>query len=59
MALQLKYEDFKVKTPIYDVVTNEKGRIVGYSAKIGLRGLPKIVFSVVQRLLDPETQRTL
>jgi len=59
-ALQLKYEDFKVKTPIYDVVTNEKGRIVGYSAKIGLKeGITeKSKFQVVQRLLDPETQRT-
>lgn len=59
-ALQLKYEDFKVKTPIYDVIANQKGNIVGYTAKIGLKeGITeKSKFQVIQRVIDPETQKT-
>ncbi|MBO5975196.1 MAG: hypothetical protein J6P95_05725 [Paludibacteraceae bacterium] len=59
-ALQLAYEDFKVKTPIYEILTNEKGKIIGYTAKIGLKeGITeKSSFQVVQRILDPETNRT-
>lgn len=59
-ALQLAYEDFKVKTPIYEVVTNNKGNVVGYTAKIGLKeGITeKSSFQVVQRILDPETNMT-
>ena len=59
-ALQLAYEDFKVKTPVYEIVTNEKGKIVGYTAKIGMKeGInEKSSFQVVQRLIDSETNRT-
>ena len=59
-ALQLAYEDFKVKTPVYEIVTNQKGKIVGYTAKIGMKeGITeKSSFQVVQRLIDPETNRT-
>ena len=59
-ALQLAYEDFKVKTPVYEVITNEKGKVVGYTAKIGMKeGITeKSSFQVVQRIIDPETNRT-
>lgn len=59
-ALQLKYEDFKVKTPIFNVITNQKGNVVGYNAKIGLKeGITeKSKFQVIQRIIDPETQKT-
>lgn len=59
-ALQLQYEDFKVKTPIYNVITNAKGSIVGYTAKIGLKEgvTEKSKFQVVQRMLDPATEKT-
>lgn len=59
-ALQLAYEDFKIKTPIYEIITNEKGKITGYTAKIGLKeGITeKSSFQVVQRILDPKTNRT-
>lgn len=59
-ALQLAYEDFKVKTPVYQVLTNEKGKIVGYAAKIGLKeGVDvKKKYQVVQRVQDPQTGRT-
>ena len=36
-ALQLQYEDFKVKTPVYEEVFNEKGKSLGYAVKIGLK----------------------
>ncbi len=59
-ALQLQYEDFKVKTPIYEVLTDEKGRVTGYTAKIGMKeGVTENTkFLVLQRRLDPETNRT-
>ncbi len=59
-ALQLQYEDFKVKTPIYEVLTNEKGKVTGYTAKIGMKEgvTEKTKFLVLQRRLDPETNRT-
>lgn len=59
-ALQLKYEDFKLKTPIYELVTNEKGNVIGYKAKIGLKeGITeKSKFQVVQRIVDPNTNKT-
>lgn len=59
-ALQLAYEDFKVKTPVYEIITNKKGKIKGYTAKIGMKeGITeKSSFQVVQRILDPETNRT-
>ena len=59
-ALQLAYEDFKVKTPVYEVLTDSKGRLTGYTAKIGMKeGISeKSRFQVVQRIVDPETNRT-
>lgn len=59
-ALQAQYEDFKVKTPVYSVLTNGNGRPVGYTAKIGMKeGITeKSKFQAVQRIFNPETQRT-
>lgn len=60
VALAKQYEDFKVKTPVYSVLTNEKGKIEGYAAKIGMKeGITDgSSFQVVQRLQDPETGKT-
>ncbi len=57
-ALQLAYEDFKVKTPVYEIVTNDKGKVLGYSAKIGLKeGITEqSKFQVIERVIDPVTQ---
>lgn len=57
-ALQLSYEDFKVKTPVYDVIG--EGKSTRYAAKIGMKeGInEKSKFQVVQRIFDPETNRT-
>lgn len=59
-ALQLAYEDFKVKTPIFEIVYNEKGRVEGYAAKIGLKeGVTAgSTYQVVRRELDSQTNRT-
>lgn len=59
-ALQLAYEDFKVKTPVYQVLTNDKGRVIGYAVKIGLKeGVDaKKTYQVVQRVQDPKTGLT-
>ena len=59
-ALQLAYEDFKVKVPVYEIVTNDKGKVEGYSAKIGMKeGITeKSTFQVIERVTDPETNRT-
>ena len=59
-ALQLAYEDFKVKTPIFEIVYNEKGEIEGYAAKIGLKEGIELTssFQVVRRELNPKTNRT-
>ncbi|MBQ9705109.1 MAG: hypothetical protein IJV55_02805 [Paludibacteraceae bacterium] len=59
-ALQLAYEDFKVKTPVYEMITNSNGKVTGYTAKIGLKeGISeKSKFQVVQRQMNPETNRT-
>lgn len=59
-ALQLAYEDFKVKTPVYEIVTNDKGKITGYTAKIGMKeGISeKSKFQVIQRIIDPETGKS-
>ncbi len=58
-ALQAKYEDFKVKTPIFSVVENEQGQTV-YTAKIGLKeGISETSsFQVLERRFDPEEGRT-
>lgn len=59
-ALQLAYEDFKVKTPVHEIVTNEKGKILGYSAKIGMKeGITEqSKFQVIQRVIDPKTNKS-
>ncbi|MCM1034781.1 MAG: hypothetical protein NC038_05810 [Paludibacter sp.] len=58
-SLQLAYEDFKVKTPVFDVFADEKGNKV-YTAKIGLKeGISeKSTFEVVKKVINPETNRT-
>jgi len=60
VALGKQYEDFKVKTPVYSVLSNDKGKIEGYAAKIGMKeGITEASkFQVVQRLQDPETGKT-
>lgn len=60
VALGKQYEDFKVKTPVYQVLSDEKGRISGYAAKIGLKeGLSEnSKFQVIQCVQDPKTGRT-
>ena len=60
VALAKQYEDFKVKTPVYSVLTNKNGKTEGYAAKIGMKeGISEnSKFQVVQRLQDPETGKT-
>ena len=60
VALAKQYEDFKVKTPVYSVLTNKNGKTEGYAAKIGMKeGITENSKSqVVQRLQDPETGKT-
>ena len=60
VALAKQYEDFKVKTPVYSILTNERGKIEGYAAKIGMKeGITESSkFQVVQRYYDPETGKT-
>lgn len=60
VALAKQYEDFKVKTPVYSVLTNERGKIEGYAVKIGMKeGITESSkFQVVQRYYDPETGKT-
>ena len=60
VALGKQYEDFKVKTPVYQVLNNGKGKIDGYAAKIGLKeGITEqSKFQVVQRIQDPETGKS-
>jgi hypothetical protein len=59
-ALQLQYEDFKVKTPVNEVVLNKKGKVLGYGVKIGLKaGInEKSTFQVVRKEIDPNTNKT-
>jgi hypothetical protein len=60
VALAKQYEDFKVKTPVYSVLENDKGHIEGYAAKIGMKeGITEASkFQVVQRVIDPKTDKT-
>lgn len=59
-ALQVAYEDFKLKTPIYEVKMNDAGKIEGYTAKVGMKeGITeKSKFQVIQRIVDPNTNKT-
>ncbi len=60
VALGKQYEDFKVKTPVYSILTNDKGKVEGYAAKIGMKeGINEnSKFQVIQRLQDPNTGKT-
>lgn len=59
-ALQQKYNPFKVKMPVYSILTNEKGKVEGYAVQIGLKeGVnPKSTYQVIQRVIDPKTNKT-
>ncbi len=59
-SLQLQYEDFKVKTPVLEIVEDAKGRTIGYAAKIGMKeGITeKSSFQVIQRYTDEKTNKT-
>lgn len=60
VALAKQYEDFKVKVPVYSVLSDAHGRITGYAAKIGMKeGITEASkFQVVQRVQDPNTGKT-
>lgn len=60
VELAKQYEDFKVKTPVFQVLYDDKGHIQGYAAKIGLKeGISDTSkFQVVQRVIDPVTNKT-
>ena len=60
VALAKQYEDFKVKTPVFQVLTNGRGKIEAYAAKIGMKeGInEQSKFQVVQRIQDPETGKS-
>ena len=60
VSLGKQYEDFKVKTPVYDVLDNGRGKIEGYAAKIGMKeGISESSkFQVVQCIQNPETGKT-
>lgn len=60
VALAKQYEDFKVKTPVYQVLADSRGRVTGYAAKIGMKeGISEgSKFQVVQRIIDPNTNKT-
>ena len=60
VALGKQYEDFKVKTPVYKVLTSAHGRIEGYAAKIGMKeGITEnSKFQVIQQIQDPESGKT-
>ncbi|NCC98966.1 MAG: hypothetical protein EOL95_04570 [Bacteroidia bacterium] len=60
-SLQLAYEDFKLKTPIFkNLGDDEKGKFIGYAAKVGLKeGITeKSKFQLIEQILDPETNKT-
>ena len=60
VALAKQYEDFKVKTPVYSILTNDKGKITGYAAKVGMKeGVNETSkFQVIQQVQDPKTGKT-
>ena len=59
-ALQLAYEDFKIKTPVYQVIADDKGKVLGYTAKIGMKeGINENTkFQVIQRVINPDTGKS-
>ena len=60
VALGKQYEDFKVKTPVYQVLSDPSGKITGYAAKIGMKeGITEASkFQVIQRIINPETGKS-
>lgn len=60
VALAKQYEDFKVKTPVYQVLTDKRGKVEGYAAKIGMKeGIADgSKFQVVECVFDPKTNKT-
>lgn len=58
-ALQLAYDDFMVKTPIYEIVPGKNGFSI-YRVKIGMKEGVKedAFFQVIQQVWDPKTQST-
>lgn len=60
VELGKKYEDFKVKTPVYQVIYGKNGHVEGYAAKIGMKeGINETSkFQVVQRVTNQETNKT-
>ena len=60
VALGKQYEDFKIKTPVYEVLKNKAGKIEGYAAKIGMKeGITETSkFQVVQPVFNPEKGET-
>lgn len=59
-ALQLQYEDFKVKTPVTEIIHDANGKITGYGAQIGLKEgvTEKTRFEVVDQRFNEETNQT-
>ncbi len=57
--LQSKYEDFKLKTPIYQVVRDDNGKILYYTAKVGMKeGITaKSKFQAIQEIIDADTKK--
>lgn len=54
--LQRKYPDFQVKVPIYEVVYNEKGKVEGCRAHVGLKeGITeKTKFSLLEKSISDD-----
>jgi len=60
VELGKQYEDFKLKTPVYEVLKSASGKIEGYAAKIGMKeGITELSkFQVVQRVINSEKGET-
>ncbi len=60
VALGQQYPEFKVKSPVYSRLEDAHGKLLGYTAKIGLKeGVTESQkFQVLQRVYNPDTQKT-
>jgi len=60
VALGGQYPEFKVKSPIYGRLEDTNGKLLGYTAKIGLKeGVTESSkWQVLQRQTDPNTNKT-
>lgn len=60
VELGKQYDDFQAKTPVYQVLCDNKGRVLGYAVKIGTKeGVnDNSKFLVVQPVTDPRTNKT-